>query len=75
VEAPVKHLEAPGRLLGGIWGSSGSIWEASGRHLGGIWEASGRPGLPRRLQGGLRGLGLKKVLHLSARIHFSMKKY
>ena len=48
--------------LGDIWEPSGNIWEASGSHLegiwghlGGIWEASGRPGLPRRSPGNLRG--------------------
>ena len=60
-EASGRHLG--GRHLGGIW--EGGFWEASG------WEACGRhleaPGrllgaeLPRRLQGGLKGLGLKML--------------
>ena len=73
---------------GGIWESSGCLWnhhwrhlgviwmhlEPSGWHLGGIGEASGRPGLPGWPQGDLRGRSLKKVLPLSAIINFSMKK-
>ena len=50
--------------------------EASGRHLeasGGIWEASGRPGLPNRPQGDLRGLRLNKLIHLSAKIEIFEK--
>ena len=78
LEASGRHLGASGgireasgaiwRHLGGIWGSYG---KASGRHL----EASGKPGLPRGPQGDLRGLRLKKVIHLSAKINIFMKKY
>ena len=50
-----------------------TFWETSGRHLGGIWEASGRPGLPRRSQGDLSGLSLKKLSTSHAKCSFRKK--
>ena len=52
---------------GGNW--EASHLEASGKqHLGSIWEASGRPGLRRCPQGGLSGLWIDPMLHLTATI-------
>ena len=42
------------------WREASVDRKASGRHL----EASGKPGLPRGAQGDLRGLRLKKIIHL-----------
>ena len=57
-----------GRHLGGVWEASR---RSSGGHLGVIWEASGRPGLPRRPQGDLRGRSLKNRYTSQLKCKFS----